>query len=143
MDHECPNCKHKDKIEVEIHRRPQKVRIEEQEVTPDVRSIVREELQKSKPEKEERKEPAAKPQKELVIEQWRPGYYCKDCNSPHKNKNYRTRPKGKCTTCEQWAGVSEGKCPNCQDGELEPIDDDYLDDLGVPKPSMTEAEHEH
>ena len=61
-----------------------------------------------------------------------PKYKCKNCDTYHENKTFK-RPKGKCENCGQFAQEDKGHCPTCAEGELEPIDDEELDDLGIPK----------
>ena len=61
-----------------------------------------------------------------------PKYKCRTCDTYHENKTFK-RPKGKCENCGQFAQEDKGHCPTCAEGELEPIDDEELDDLGIPK----------
>ena len=70
-----------------------------------------------------------------------PAYKCKNCGDNHQNKNYTQRPKGKCTNCGQFAKDDKGSCPWCNN-EVEPIDEDELDDLGIAAPGGTEHVHE-
>jgi hypothetical protein len=70
-----------------------------------------------------------------VVENFVPAYHCPDgnCGAIHKNKNYTVRPKGKCEHCGQFARDDKGKCPWCSQNEIQPISEDDLDELGIPK----------
>ena len=70
-----------------------------------------------------------------------PAYKCKNCGDNHKNTNYTQRPKGKCTNCGQFAKDEKGSCPWCNQ-EVEPIDENELEDLGIPSPEAVEHMHE-
>ena len=82
-----------------------------------------------------------------VIEDFKPNYECPngDCDvGVHKNKNFKKRPKGKCTNCEQFSKHESGTCPWCKKDEIEAIDPEELDDLGIAKPPEQEhEEHDH
>ena len=86
-----------------------------------------------------------------VVPDFMPGYRCKDGNCDigvHKNKNYKKRVKGKCENCGQFSKHPNGDCPWCKKdgkrGEIEPIDDEELDDLGIVAPQIDEHEgHNH
>ena len=73
------------------------------------------------------------------IPSYLPKYKCKNCDTNHKNPNYTHRPKGKCKNCDQFSKDATGKCPWCDKEEIEPIDEDDLDELGIPEPE----EHIH
>jgi len=90
-----------------------------------------------------KQEPITTPETKTVIPGFIPAYNCPDgdCGQVHKNKNYSMRPKGKCENCSQFARSGEGKCPWCEEGKIEPIDEDELDNLGIPKPIPGEHEH--
>ena len=87
-----------------------------------------------------------------VLPEFMPAGRCKNGNCDvgiHKNPNYKKRPKGKCTNCGQFSAHKEGDCPWCKNedgkrGEIEELDDDELDELGIPKPPEDEHEgHSH
>jgi len=88
-----------------------------------------------------------KPETKTVIEDFKPNYECPNGNCDvgvHKNKNYKKRPKGKCTNCDQFSKHESGTCPWCKKEEIEAIDPDELDELGIIKPPEIEIEgHDH
>lgn len=63
----------------------------------------------------------------------------------HKNPNYKKKIKGKCTNCNQFSGHKDGECPWCRKKEaIEEIDEEELEDLGIPNPPENEHEgHNH
>ena len=66
-----------------------------------------------------------------------PNYQCKDgtCGQLHENPRYTTRPKGKCSNCDQFSPTKEGACPWCKEEDsLEDIDKDDLENLGIRLP---------
>lgn len=71
-----------------------------------------------------------------------PKYKCKNCDKNHENKDYSERSKFKCEKCGQFS--SDGKsclfCNNTED--FEELDDDELDDMGIPRPQEQEHIHE-
>ena len=93
------------------------------------------------------KEPEVKEVTKTVIEDFKPNYECPNGNCDvgvHKNKNFKKRPKGKCTNCNQFAKHESGTCPWCKKDEVEPIDPEELDELGIAKPPEEEYEgHDH
>ena len=97
----------------------------------------------------EKKEPEIieKEVTKTVIEDFKPNYECPNGNCDvgvHKNKNFKKRPKGKCTNCEQFSKHDSGTCPWCKKDEIEPIDSEELDELGIAKPPEQEYEgHDH
>lgn len=96
---------------------------------------------------EKPKEEPPKLKRETVIEDFKPNYECPngDCDvGVHKNKNFTKRPKGKCTNCDQFTKHDSGTCPWCKKDEIEPIDSEELDELGIAKPPEQEYEgHDH
>lgn len=86
-----------------------------------------------------------------VAPEYMPAFRCKNGNCDigiHRNQNYKKRPKGKCKNCNQFSGHKDGDCPWCKDedgkrGEIEELDEDELDDLGIPNPAVSEDEHNH
>ena len=66
-----------------------------------------------------------------------PSYQCKDgtCGQNHENPRYTTRPKGKCSNCDQFSPRKEGKCSWCNEKDsIEEIDKDDLENLGIRLP---------
>ena len=126
-DFECPNCKHH--TEITVKKKPSKLIMEEQQT-----NIITETVK-----------PVEKIiEKEKVIDKVPshiPAYKCKNCGDNHKNKNYTQRPKGKCTNCGQFAKDESGSCPWCNQ-EVQPIDENELEDLGIPSPEAVEHMHE-
>ena len=81
-----------------------------------------------------------------VIEDFKPNYECPDGNCDigvHKNKNFKKRPKGKCSNCDQFTKHDKGTCPWCKKDEIEALDPEELDNLDFPNPPETEIEHNH
>ena len=71
-----------------------------------------------------------------------PAFKCKDgnCGRVHKNPNYKRPPKGKCTNCGQFTADPDTECPWCSGKEFEDVEEQDLEDLGIPIPEHT---HEH
>jgi len=83
---------------------------------------------------------------ETVIEDFKPSYECPDGNCDigvHKNKNFKKRPKGKCTNCNQFTKHDKGTCPWCKSTEIEQLDPEELDELGIDMPAEQDHDHEH
>ena len=72
----------------------------------------------------------------LAIPRHMPNYHCPDgnCDITHPNPKYEKRPKGKCSNCEQFSSEKSGICPWCKKNEIEEIDKDDLEDLGIKLP---------
>ena len=71
-----------------------------------------------------------------------PQYKCKDgrCGNIHPNPDYTTRPNKKCENCGQFnAGDT---CIWCGNKEFEELDDEELNDMGIPTPKPFEHDHE-
>ena len=70
-----------------------------------------------------------------VVPSWQPNYICKgpNCNTK-KNPAYAQRPKGKCSNCGQFTKEAFGTCIWCQSKEIEELDNEELDSLGIPTP---------
>ena len=71
-----------------------------------------------------------------VVPSWMPNYICKgpNCNTK-KNPAYTSAPKGKCSNCGQFTKEAFGTCIWCQSKEIEQLDDDELNSLGIPSPA--------
>ena len=67
-----------------------------------------------------------------------PSYQCKDgtCGQNHLNPRYTKLPKGKCRNCDQFSASKEGKCSWCDQDEIEEIDKEELEDLGIKMPGF-------
>jgi len=83
-----------------------------------------------------------------VIEDFKPNYECPNGNCDlgvHKNTNYKKKPKGKCTNCDQFTKHSKGTCPWCKKNDtIEEIDKEELEELGIEEPIIDEhLEHNH
>jgi len=82
-----------------------------------------------------------------VIEDFKPNYECPDGDCDigiHKNKNYKKKPKGKCTNCGQFTKQEKGTCPWCKSNDLEQLEEGELEDLGITDPIIEEHEgHNH
>jgi len=92
---------------------------------------------------EKPKDPEVKIETKTVIEDFKPNYECPngDCDiGVHKNTNYKKKPKGKCTNCGQFTKHDKGTCPWCKGTELEELDEDELNELGIVDPVIDEHE---
>jgi len=72
------------------------------------------------------------------VQSFIPNYQCKDgtCGQVHENPHYTNRPKGKCTNCDQFSPIKEGKCSWCKEEDsIEEIDKDDLENLGIRLPN--------
>jgi len=65
-----------------------------------------------------------------------PRYLCEDgnCDTVHPNSRYNKRPKGKCNNCDQLNPHKEGKCLWCNQDEVESIDSEDLENMGIRLP---------
>ncbi len=72
-------------------------------------------------------------QKEPKLSQFIPGFRCKDgtCDQVHANSRFTRLPKGKCQNCSQFSGSKGGKCAWCKQNEIEEVDEEELEDLGI------------
>ena len=129
----CPGCK----ANIELERKQPTHRIiEHDQETPDIEELVKKEVEKLKPIDKPEEKPA---KKEIELPSHVPGYRCSagdNCTRVHKNKNHKARPKGKCNNCDQFSNATKGPCPWCEEGELEAIDEDELDDMKIRKPDV-------
>lgn len=71
-----------------------------------------------------------------------PYYECKDCDNMHKNPNYKIKPNQKCSNCGSLNRPKAKGCKNCGNTEFEEVDNDELNELGVPEPELVEHDHE-
>jgi len=134
---DCPNCKKEVSIDIEKLevKQPKAKEIENASTTGQQTQQIQKPEEKPKPEVKI----------ETVIEDFKPNYECPDGNCDvgvHKNKNFKRRPKGKCTNCNQFTKHEKGICPWCKSTELEELDPEELDELGIMKPNEVEHEHE-
>jgi len=80
---------------------------------------------------------ASKPEQQVVVPSFIPGFRCTEegCNDFHPNPNYQNRATAICTNCRQFAKNNKGPCPWCMKlNTLQPINDTYLDGIGIPIP---------
>ncbi|MEE9215750.1 MAG: hypothetical protein V3U54_13425 [Thermodesulfobacteriota bacterium] len=136
---DCPNCKKPISFDVD-KLDPKSVKVPELENA----SVTGQQTQQiEKPP--EIKEPKPKPK--TVIENFKPNHECPDGNCDigiHKNTNYTKIVKGQCENCKQFTRYDTGTCPWCKKDEIEPVDPEELDDLGIAKPpEQVHEEHEH
>ena len=83
---------------------------------------------------------------ETVIEDFKPNYECPDgdCDiGVHKNKNYSKKAKGKCKNCDQFTKHAKGTCPWCKGTDLEELEEDELEELGITDPTEEHEGHSH
>ena len=136
IDHDCPHCKKGITLDTE---KMEVLEITKQADNPTIQTNTNQVLEKPKPE--------IKEVIKTVIEDFKPNYECPDgdCDiGVHKNKNFKKMPKGKCTNCDQFTKHDKGTCPWCKHDEIEPIDSEQLDELGIDTPNIEEhEEHIH
>ena len=84
-----------------------------------------------------------KPNVEYVPPNYLPKYKCKNgnCGTAHENPNYTQTAKGVCPNCKQFSPLIKGKCYWCND-DVEELDQEELEDLGIPLPQNQGHEHE-
>ena len=80
---------------------------------------------------------------EYVPPNYLPKYKCKNgnCGTAHENPNYTQTAKGVCPNCKQFSPLIKGKCYWCND-DVEELDQEELEDLGIPLPQNQGHEHE-
>ncbi len=132
---DCPHCKKEVAIDID------KLEMKTAEIpNASVTGQQTQQIVKTEPEAVE------KVIEKKVIEDFKPNYECPDGNCDigiHKNKNYKTKAKGKCTNCSQFTKYDKGKCPWCKN-EIEPLEPEELEELGIDNPTIEEhEEHEH
>ena len=146
---DCPHCKGKIEVEIERKQTPAKVIIQKDDSEIEISKIVDATVERinkmGKGGGGIMDEPPAKKKDEPILEKFVPGYRCKNCGNVHQNKNYKERPKGKCSNCDQFSNVKSGPCPWCAEGEIEPVSDEDLDDLKIvtPPERPDDEQHEH
>ena len=78
-----------------------------------------------------------------VVPSWQPNFICKGPScSTKKNPAYTSRPKGVCANCGQFTKESFGTCIWCQSKDIEELDNDKLNDLGIPTPENNKEDTE-
>ena len=120
---DCPNCK--EKVTIDIDKLEVKQPKELENVSAETKQVLLE-------------KPVEKPEPEIkietVIEDFKPNYECPDGNCDvgvHKNKNYKQKPKCKCNNCDQFTKNKDGQCPWCKGTDIEELDHEALDELGI------------
>ncbi len=82
-----------------------------------------------------------------VSPQDEPFYKCKNGNcgkGAHPNPNYKIIPKEKCENCGTLNGQKVCKnCGNKDEDNFNTLDQDELNDLGIPLPKEEEHDHDH
>ena len=133
---DCPNCK-----------KPLAFDVDKLEVKRDLPAAVTNASVTGQQTQQIEKPPEIKEVAKTVIEDFKPNYECPngDCDvGVHKNKNFKKRPKGKCKNCDQFAKHESGTCPWCKKDEIEAIDSEELDDLGIARaPEIEHEGHDH
>lgn len=137
IDHDCPHCKKGITLDTE---KMEVLEVTKQAENPTIQNKTNQVLEKPI-------EPEIKTEIKTVIEDFKPGYECPDGNCEigvHKNKNYSKRVKGKCSNCDQFTKHDKGKCPWCKQDQIEPIEQEELEELGIEMPQIDEhEEHIH
>ncbi len=143
----CPGCKAK----IELERKKPVHRIVEKSdslATSELDAIVERVAAKLKPKEPEKIE---KPKEKVIVKlpSWQPKEFCANgqCGDPHKNPDYKQRVKKKCTNCGAWAPAKAAKCATCTkqdiDDPWEELDEDELNEMGIPMPEAHEHHHDH
>ena len=132
---DCPHCK--EKVEIDID----KLEVKQPKALDNASSTSQQTIQEEKPiEKIIEKIKAVAPKDQ-------PFFECKDGNcgdKMHTNPNYKTRPNKKCKNCDSLNGGEVCKnCGNTDKDEFDELDEDELNDLGIPTPKNVEHEHNH
>ena len=132
----CANCKETVVIDLDKEIKSKEPReLENQTSETQTQVLIEKPVDKPKPEIKI----------ETVIEDFKPNYECPDGNCPdlvHPNKNYRRKPKGKCNNCDQFTKNKDGKCPWCKGTDIEELDPEDLEELGISNPPEVEHIHE-
>ena len=78
-----------------------------------------------------------------VVPSWQPSFICKgpNCNTK-KNPAYTSRPRGVCANCGQFTKEAFGTCIWCESKDIEELDIDKLNDLGIPTPESNKEDTE-
>ena len=78
-----------------------------------------------------------------VVPSWQPSFICKgpNCNTK-KNPAYTSRPRGVCANCGQFTKESFGTCIWCESKDIEELDNEKLNDLGIPTPESNKEDTE-
>ncbi len=134
----CPNCKHEFKVTSDLDKMEFKDAIDggNPQASGQNTQQIEKPVETPKPEVKI----------ETVIEDFKPNYECPNGNCDigvHKNKNFKKRPKGKCTNCNQFTKHDKGTCPWCKSTDIEALDPEELDELGIDIPTEQEHDHEH
>ncbi len=136
IDHDCPHCKKGITLDLD---KLETIEMPKAADNPTIQNNTNQVLEKP--------EIIEKEVIKTVIEDFKPNYECPDGNCDigvHKNKNYKKKPKGKCTNCGQFTKHDKGTCPWCKGTELEELDEDELEELGITDPVIDEHEgHDH
>lgn len=138
LDFDCPGCKKEITLDTETLdiSKLKDSQVKNVAATTQQTQVLEKPEEKPKPETKI----------ETVIEDFKPNYECPNGNCDigvHKNKNFKKRPKGKCTNCNQFTKHDKGTCPWCKSTELETLDPEELDELGIDIPTEQEHDHEH
>jgi len=138
IDFDCPGCKKDLTLDTETLdvSKLQESQVKNATVSSTEQIVLEKPEEKSKPEVKI----------ETVIEDFKPNYECPNGNCDigvHKNKNFKKRPKGKCTNCNQFTKHDKGTCPWCKSTDIEELDPEELDELGIDTPPEQEHDHEH
>ena len=137
--YKCKNgvCEQDLELEIDVpEKNPTVTRIPEIEIKGNNQT-----MQTQKPEIKEIEKEIIKEVK--VVPSWQPNYICKgpNCNTK-KNPSYSARPKGVCSNCGQFTKEAFGTCIWCQSKDIEEIDEDKLNDLGIPTPENNKEDTE-
>jgi len=129
---DCPHCKEKVSIDID------KLEVKQPKGLTNANAETQQTVQMSNQEPEI---------KEVVKEVTKlpniqPNYRCKDgrCGNIHPNPDYTKRADKKCENCGQLG--EGGECLWCKGSDFEELDNEELDELGIPEPKEVHHEHE-
>ena len=90
--------------------------------TVDIEAVVERVMQKRQ---------RAQPEVKTIYPSFFPYVRCKqgDCDKLHTNPDYKQPPVGKCDSCDQFNGRTNGPCPWCKYGQLRPLTELELESL--------------
>ncbi len=136
LDFDCPHCKK------DITLDSEKMKVTNQPLTVDTATAQSQQIITT----EVKAEPEIKEViKEVVkIPSHIPKFKCKngDCGKMHENEDYTSKITAKCENCGQFTANTSDPCPFCNKTDYEDLDEDELNDLGIPQPNEGDK-HSH
>jgi len=139
-DVDCPHCKQKHDAEIDIDN----LKIN----TPEIPKVTNVTSNQQVQQVQEQPVPQIKEviKEKKVVSSDQPFFECKDCDSLHKNPNYKDAPKKRCANgdCGTLNKSKAKGCKNCGSSEFEEdeLTDEELQEIGIPIPESHEG-HNH